>query len=91
VLAGDKILEAQMRAVRSGGVCGPAAVIVASGGCGGTAGASGTASVGVAGTASGVAANDVSALVSASTVFSRCHRLGSVAAGSVMPDSGDMT
>ena len=61
------------------------------GGCVDSAGASGTASAGVAGTASGVAGADVSALASPSAVFSRCHRLGSVAAGSVMPASGDMT
>jgi len=61
------------------------------GGCGGTTGASSTASAGVAGAACGVAGNDVSALVSASAVLMRCHRLGSVAAGSVVPASGDMT
>src|SRR5271170_4096004 len=54
-------------------------------------GASGAASAGTAGTAWGVAGNDVSALVSASAVLMRCHRLGRVAAGSVMPASGDMS
>jgi hypothetical protein len=61
------------------------------GGCGDATGASGTASAGVAGTACGVAGNDVSSLVSASAVLMRCHRLGSVPAGTVMPASGDMT
>ena len=61
------------------------------GGCGDATGASGAASAGTAGTAWGVAGNDVSALVSASAVLMRCHRLGRVAAGSVMPASGDMS
>ena len=58
------------------------------GGCGGGTGTWGTASVAVAGAASGVAGNDVS--VSPSAVLSRCQRLGSVARGSVMRDSGDV-
>jgi len=61
------------------------------GGCGDATGASGTASVGVADTAWGVAGNEVSDLASASAVFSRCKRAGRVAAGSVMPVSGDMS
>jgi len=60
-------------------------------GCGDATGASGTASAGVAGTACGVVDKDVSALVSASAVLMRHHRLGNIAAGSVMPASGDMT
>jgi len=61
------------------------------GGCGDATGASGTAPVGVADTAFGVAGNEVSALVSASAVFSRCKRAESVAAGFVMSASGDMS
>ena len=60
-------------------------------GCVDEAGASGSVSAGAAGTGSGVAGNVVSALVSLRAVLSRCHRLGSVAAGFVMPASGDMT
>jgi hypothetical protein len=55
--------------------------------CGDATGASGAGTAGT--TAWGVAGNDVSALVSASAVLMRCHRLGRVAAGSVMPASGD--
>jgi len=61
------------------------------GGCGDATGASGIASAGVAGAARGVAGNDVSAWVSASAALMRCHRLGNADAGSVMPESGDMT
>ena len=61
------------------------------GGCGGTAAASGTASGSAADTAWGVAGKEVSALVSPSTAFSRCHRSGSAAWGSVIPASGDMS
>ena len=60
-------------------------------GSGGATGASGTSSAGVASSASGVAGNAVSALVSPSAVLMWGHRLGSVAAGFVMPASGDMT
>jgi hypothetical protein len=60
------------------------------GGCGDRTGASGTTSVGVAGAASGVAGNEVSALMSPSAELSRCHRLGRVEARSVMSASGDM-
>jgi len=56
----------------------------------GTIGASVTASAGAGGTASGVAGNEVSALVSASAAFRRCHRLGSIAWGSVTRASDDM-
>jgi len=61
------------------------------GGCGDASDASGNASAGAAGTASGVAGNEVSALVSPSAVLSRCQRLGRTAWGSLMPVSGDMT
>jgi len=59
--------------------------------CGGTTGASGTASAGVAGTAGGVVDKHASALVSASAAFSRYQRLGNAAWRSVMPASGDMS
>jgi len=61
------------------------------GDCGDATGASGTASARVADTAFGAAGKEVSALVSASAAFSRRKRAESVAAGSVMPASGDMT
>lgn len=70
------------------GMVGP---VGGAGGCGDATGASGTSSAGVAGAGPGVAGNDVSASESASAVLSRCHRLGRVAAWSVMPASGDMT
>jgi len=61
------------------------------GGCGDATGASaGTGSAWVADTAPGVAGNEVSALVSPSTVLMRCHRLGRIAWGSVMCASGDI-
>jgi len=71
------------------GMVGP---IGGAGGCGDATGTPGISSAGVAGTGPGVAGNDdVSALVSVSAVLMRCHRLGSLAWGSMMPASGDMT
>jgi len=62
------------------------------GGCGDATGASvGIESVGVADTGCGVVDKDVSALVSPSAVLMRCHRLGRIAWGSVMPASGDIS
>ena len=59
------------------------------GGCGDATGASvGIESVGVADTGCGVVDKDVSALVSPSAVLMRCHRLGRIAWGSVMPRLG---
>jgi hypothetical protein len=61
-------------------------------GCGDATGASvGIESVGVADTGCGVVDKDVSALVSPSAVLMRCHRLGRIAWGSVMPASGDIS
>jgi len=65
-------------------------LVDAAGGCGDATNASGPVSAGTAGTGWGVVGNDVSALVSASAAFSRCHRLGSIASRSVIPASGEM-